>query len=127
MTARDRRKIFLKYLLTIILLMTAVCAGVNASASPAEADSSDAPIQAGRNWTITLPVWIPGFRGEFTVGDVEVEGENPGGGGGGFLGRFFESKLRLNFFFIGAFSYERNRWRVHGDVFGGKFTDDVVF
>jgi hypothetical protein len=70
-------------------------------------------------------LWIPGYRGQFAVGDIEVDGESSGGSG--FFDRFFDNELKLNFFFMGAFSYERNRWRVHGDIFGGKFTDDVIF
>lgn len=31
-----------------------------------------------RPWTISVPVWIPGYTGRFTVGDVEVGGEPDG-------------------------------------------------
>ncbi len=94
------------------------------SAATAEASSSGATVQSTRNWTITIPLWVPGYRGQFAIGDVEVDGESSGGSG---LGRLFDNEVKLNFFFMGSFSYERNRWRIHGDIFGGKFTDDVIY
>jgi hypothetical protein len=39
----------------------------------------------------------------------------------------FDNEFKINFAFMGSFSYERNRWRIHGDMFGGKFADDVIF
>jgi hypothetical protein len=43
-------------------------------------DSSAAEAEGNRvrAWTISVPVWVPGYRGQFTVGGVEVGGE-PGG------------------------------------------------
>ncbi|MEA3478027.1 MAG: hypothetical protein U9R60_07600 [Bacteroidota bacterium] len=43
-----------------------------------------------RPWSIEIPLWIPGFRGDFAYGDIDLEGEdgtdpgdpeNPPGGG----------------------------------------------
>ena len=112
--------------LSVLLLCTfALCPTPFAFAETGEASSSDTAIERDRNWTIIIPLWVPGYRGQFAVGDVEVDGESSGGSG--FFDRLFDNELRLNFFFIGAFSYERDRWRISGDVFGGKFTDDVIF
>jgi len=109
----------------VLLLCTiAFSFTTSAFAQPDEASSAGTATQRDRNWTITIPLWIPGYRGDFAVGDIEVGGESGGGSG---IGRLFDSELSLNFFFMGSFSYERDRWRIHGDVFGGKFTDDVVF
>ena len=27
-------------------------------------------------WTFEIPLWIPGFAGEFAYGDIEIEGED---------------------------------------------------
>jgi len=111
-----------KYLIILAVVAASLFGGDNAfAASP---DSSDAPIQEGRNWSFTIPLWVPGYRGEFAVGDIDVDGESSGGWG---PGRFFDNELSLNFFFMGGFAYERDRWRFYGDIFGGKFTDDVIF
>jgi hypothetical protein len=94
----------------------------------AAADDSpdpDTTMTEERKWTITIPVWVPGYRGQFAIGEIDVDGESSGGSG--FFDRFFDNKLKINFFFMGAFTYDSGRWRVHADVFGGHFTDDVIF
>ena len=53
-----------------------------------------------RPWTISVPVWIPGYTGRFTVGDVEVGGEPDGD----FWDRLFSSELGLDFYFVGLIS-----------------------
>jgi hypothetical protein len=105
----------------------AISLGLCGPVESGEALSSEEALQAGREWTITLPLWIPGYRGQFAVGDIDVDGESGGGSGWGFLERLFDNKVKLNFAFMGAGAWERDRWRIHGDIFGGKFTDDVIF
>ena len=114
------------------VLLAIACAialwiGLPASAQSGEASSSEGVLQAGREWTITIPLWVPGYRGRFAVGDVDVDGESGGGSGWGFLERLFDNKVKLNFAFMGSANWERDRWRVYSDIFGGKFTDDVIF
>ena len=29
-----------------------------------------------RPWTIEIPIWVPGFAGDFAYGDVNIEGED---------------------------------------------------
>jgi hypothetical protein len=118
-TRRKRKSI------ALLLFAIAMCLSPASSAVPGGAAEPDASVERDRNWMITIPLWLPGYRGEFAIGDIEIDGESSGGSG--FLSRFFDSKWRLNFFFMGAFSYQRDRWRVHGDMFGGKFTDDVIW
>jgi len=112
----------------ILLLSLSVATALATAAPYVQADEvldSEEAIQAGRNWTIAIPVWIPGYRGEFAVGGITVDGESSGGSG--IFDRLFDTNISLNFFFMGGASYERGRWRAHGDIFGGKFTEDVVF
>ena len=28
------------------------------------------------NWELTIPIWVPGFRGSYAYGDVSLEGED---------------------------------------------------
>ena len=107
-----------------VFLLCSVLAFLASPAATSEASSSDSFIATDRHWTITIPLWIPGYRGQFAIGDIEVGGGSPAGPG---LGRLFDSDVHINFFFMGAVAYEWNRWRIHGDVFGGEFTDDVIF
>jgi hypothetical protein len=30
----------------------------------------------GKPWTVEIPLWIPGFAGEFAFGDINIEGED---------------------------------------------------
>ena len=89
-----------------------------------------------RNWTVDIPIWIPGFRGNFTYGDVSLEGEDgvdpgepghpieppdPGEppGGGNIISRLFTSSRYLKFFFMGGASYTRNKFFTEIDMFSG--------
>ena len=60
-----------------------------------------------RPFTYEIPLWIPGFRGEFAFGDINIsggDGEDPGDPGdpdddeGVFLGKIFTPKFYLKFF-----------------------------
>jgi hypothetical protein len=111
--------------LSVFLLFSVLVFQASDSRAEISETSSDVSfIETDRNWTITIPLWIPGYRGQFAIGDLEVGGESPGGLG---VGRLFASDVKINFFFMGSFAYEWGRWRVDGDVFGGEFTDDVTF
>jgi len=91
--------------------------------NPARAPGAE--VYDNRHWTLGLPIWIPGYRGEFAVGDITIGGETTGGSG--FFERFFDNDLSINYFFMGSASYRWRRWRFYAEVFGGKFTDDVTF
>lgn len=108
-------------------VITSLALGTLTFAGPAVAGTPDETTKPARHWAITIPLWVPGYRGEFSIGGIEVDGESQGGTDGGFLARLFDRKTRLNFFFMGAASYTADRWRIYADAFGGKFTSDVVF
>ena len=90
-----------------------------------------------RHWNIEIPVWIPGFRGEFAYGDVELEGEDgtiptpehplepPKFGDS--LKRIFNKKGSLNYFFVGSFSYTDKRFYGELDIFSGTIGKDIEF
>lgn len=107
-----------------VFLLCSILALPALAAESSEASSSDSVIDTNRHWTITVPLWIPGYRGQFAIGDIEVGGESSGGSG---LGRLFASDVQLNFFYMGSLAYQWNHWRIHGDIFGGDFTGDVKF
>jgi hypothetical protein len=89
------------------------------------------------HWTIEIPIWIPGFRGEFAYGDVELEGEDgtvpvpehpiepPKFGDA--LKRIFNTKGSLNYFFIGSFSYTNKRFYSELDLFSGTVGEKLKF
>ena len=113
-----------KLLCFFLLCSILVISASNSPAETSQTSSSDSIIETDRNWTIIIPVWIPGYRGQFAIGDLEVGGDSPGGPE---FGRLFDSEASINYFYMGSIAYEWNRWRIDGDIFGGKFTDDVIF
>lgn len=90
-----------------------------------------------RQWTIEIPIWIPGFRGEFAYGDVEIEGEdgitpdpehpiNPPEFGDVFK-RLFKTKGNLNYFFVTSISYTNKKFFSELDLFSGSIREDLRF
>ncbi|UCF62932.1 MAG: hypothetical protein JSW33_10145 [bacterium] len=102
-------------------------------------------LQETRKWSAELPIWIPGFRGVFTYGDIRVEGEdgsNPGEpanpieppepgeppiGGGNILSRLFRSSSYLKFFFMGMVSYNSHKFWAQLDGYEGTVGNSVYF
>ena len=77
-----------------------------------------------RAWTISVPVWVPGYRGRFTVGGVEVGGEPDGNN---FFDRLFSSDLSLDFYFVGLVNYNWRHWNFHLDIFAGTIGNSAKF
>jgi hypothetical protein len=89
-----------------------------------------------KNWELTIPIWIPGFRGSYAYGDVSLEGEDgtdPGDptdppiGGGNILSRLFNSSSFLKFFFMGKAIYSSNKFIIILDSFSGRIGSRVEF
>ena len=97
---------------------------------------------SGRPWTVELPLWIPGFRGDFAYGDVSIEGEDgvspeypieppieppPGGDFGKIISRLFTKEWYLKFFFLTRITYEKDRFLVQLDGLTGSVGSSVEF
>lgn len=89
------------------------------------------------HWTIEIPIWIPGFRGEFAYGDVELEGEDgtdpvpehpiePPKFGDVFK-RLFKTNGSLNYFFLSSISYSNKKFYSEIDLFSGTVGKDLKF
>ena len=90
------------------------------------------------NWTIEIPIWIPGFRGDFAYGDISLEGEDgidpeppppgePPLGGGNILSRLFNSSKYLKFFFVGQVSYKQDKFLGQIDAISGTIGQSFEF
>lgn len=75
------------------------------------------------NWLFELPLWVPGFKGAFTVGDIKISGENTDG----IFNKLFDSKYGLDFYLVGKVRYATQKWRFQADIFGGKINNSVAF
>ena len=95
----------------------------------------------GRPWSIEIPLWVPGFAGNFVYGDVELEGEDgedpgdpgdpgnppPGGGIGDIISRLFSSEFYVRYFYMGKISFENTRFLTELDAFGGEVGGAIKF
>ena len=97
------------------------------------------------NWAIEIPIWIPGFRGDFAYGDISLEGEDgldpgtptnpieppppgePPVGGGNILSRLFNSSKYLKFFFVGQISYKQDKFLGQIDAVSGTIGESFEF
>jgi hypothetical protein len=91
----------------------------------------------GKPWIVEIPLWIPGFAGEFAYGDINIEGEDgiqnpiepppPSGGIGDILSRLFTTNWYLKFFYLTRVSYEQNKFKAQFDMISGAVGNSVVF
>lgn len=93
---------------------------------------------ADRPWTFEIPLWIPGFAGDFAYGDIVIEGEDgvdpehpieppPGGAIGEIISRLFRSNWYLKFFYLTKFAYEGDQFLVQLDALTGSVGESVKF
>ena len=126
-----------------IFQITLVFAQNNDTSLNSETDKSF--LEETSNWWVDIPVWIPGFRGSYSYGDVSIEAEDgsypgeptnpieppepgePPIGGGNILSRLFNSSSYLKFFFMGMVSYNNNKYWVQLDGYEGNVGSSVNF
>jgi hypothetical protein len=94
-------------------------------------------LQNDGKWTIEIPIWIPGFRGEFAYGDISLEGEDgvdpkpdqpiekprPGD----IFKRLFKTSGNLNFVFMSRISFNSGKIYAQVDGFSGSVGSSTVF
>ena len=124
-------------LIIIVLSLPAICSAQDSlTKKEIRIQESDFLIP-GKPWTVEIPLWIPGFAGEFAYGDISIEGEDgiqnpiepepPGSGIGDIFSRLFTTNWYLKFFYLTKVSYEQNRVKAQFDMFAGAVGNSVVF
>ena len=89
-------------------------------------------LRTDQHWVVEVPIWIPGFRGEFAYGDVSLEGEDgqdllpvnpiepePEDPPGNIFSRLFSSSTYLKFFFMGRAEFSHGKVRANIDAING--------
>lgn len=77
-----------------------------------------------RKWNLSLPIWIPGFRGDFSFGDLESstsESEEEK------ERTRIEDVIGIEFYFVGSANYVHNKWSLYADGFTGTITEEVFY
>ena len=91
-----------------------------------------------RPWTFEIPLWIPGYAGYFSYGEIDIEGEDgvnpenpieapPGGSVGKIFSRLFKTDWKLNFFYLTKIAYERDRFMAQFDAITGAVGETTKF
>lgn len=129
----------MKKLIFLILICCLAASFVTAqdSTSAVKKRHQKSFLSQDRPWTIELPIWIPGFRGDFVYGDIDLEGEDGGDPGDpgdpgdenncGIFCRVFNSKTYLKFFFMTRVTYNKNNFIAQFDGFSAAFGESIKF
>lgn len=90
-----------------------------------------------RPWTIEIPLWIPGFAGDLSYGEISLEGEDGGDPSDpgdpddnekpNWLERIFSEEWYLKFFFLSRFAYEKGKFLAQLDGIAGAMGYNVKF
>lgn len=94
-----------------------------------------------RKWTVEIPLWVPGFRGGFAYGEINVEGEDGGDPGdpgdpgdddksdiiSRVISKLFDGDFYVKFFFLTCVKYENKRFLVQLDGFSGTVGESIKF
>ena len=81
-------------------------------------------------WSVSIPIWVPGFRGSFAYGDVEIDpgyGNEPPDSGTGIGGRPPKSDLSVSFYLIGKVKFQHERWLIEAEGMSATLDNDLTF
>jgi hypothetical protein len=126
---------FYKFYIIFTTLLSVISSAQDTSTTSVIYDEGSF-LNRDKNWELTIPVWIPGFRGNFTYGDISLEGEDgtdpgdptdPPEGGGNIFSRLFNSSSFLKFFFMGRVAYSSDKFIIELDSFSGRVGNRVEF
>jgi hypothetical protein len=80
-----------------------------------------------RKWLVEIPLWVPGFRGNLSYGDVTFDSS---GSSEEKERERLSSSLGIEFYFVGRIRFTHKRFHLMADAFGGKinsvFTVDIL-
>jgi hypothetical protein len=128
-------KVFILFI--IILSLPAICSAQDSLTKKEIRIQESDFLVPGNPWTIEIPLWIPGFAGEFAYGDISIEGEDgiqnpiepepPGSGIGDIFSRLFTTNWYLKFFYLTKVAYEQNKVKAEFDMMAGAVGNSLVF
>ena len=114
----------LLYIKMVVVVLVSVSFNCTSFAQ-SKTDSDSLPSgKSELEFNVEIPIWIPGFRGRFSIGDITIEGE---GQNENLLSQFFNSDLGVDYYFVGKVGVTKNKWQVQIDAFGGQLKDAIEF
>jgi len=76
-----------------------------------------------RKWRVQVPIWVPGFRGNFAYGGIS---QLPEGGDYDVIDRL-QGELGVEFYVIGDIEYRPKKWLFEVDGFHTTLASDLKF
>lgn len=81
------------------------------------------------SWRLSLPIWIPGFRGSFAYGDVEIDPgfENQPPGEPGEDDKLRQSQISIQFYLLANIEYRYKNFFIEADGMKAVLDNDLTF
>ncbi len=111
-------------------------AGKDDPDAPAKEDSLkfrntyDQVVLEETHWQVSLPLWVPGFRGSFAFGNITIDPgfENPAPGTQTEEDdRLRQSQLSVQFYLLANLSYRTGRFFIEADGMKATLDNDITF
>ena len=106
-----------KYLLLLVFLLCTIHI-VSAQSESKYYTNSDT------KWLVEVPLWIPGFRGQLSYGDISLDSETPKDP---IELERLEKDPGLEFYFVGRAAYRNGKFWVQADAFSGRVGNTFTF
>jgi len=98
-------KVFYQLTNLIVLLLILLVNDNIVAGADQDTTSSHYWCQLGTSYgSLVIPIWIPGYRGQFAIGNVEIDG---GTEGDNIFDRIFTRDYAQEFYFMGQYKYPK--------------------
>ena len=128
MTLNIPQKLKLFFGFVLVLMLAGICKAQQ-KLPLSETDSTKTVknldfVLEDHNFDISLPIWIPGFRGSFAYGGISTL---PSGPDTDFGQRITDSELGVEFYLIGRIRFRQGRFILQADGFNSVLGTDLTF
>jgi len=81
-------------------------------------------INNNRHWFAEIPIWIPGFRGQISYGEIELSSSGNDEEGGS---ERLENDTGIEFYFVGRIAAKYNKIWIQADAFSGAVSSSFSY
>ena len=126
------------FILFVIILVSQLIIAQDTLTKKQTRDLKKSYLLSDRHWSVDLPLWVPGFRGDFSYGDINLEGEdgeeieNPIAPPDrptlrDLFHRLFRTDWYLKFYYLTRIAYENKRFSGEFDAMYGSAGSSTQF